>query len=238
MGQMLNKNSSKTCPKSRNRLKRTMLNYNKSSSNEPIPSKPRYTNSKLNNTTRHSKSKFQTGSYNITHSRFPKKYKNLFNQTRKQFIESYRNPNDKDSITTELETIYGYIKQQILQAKNPKEITANARLAHTILKQLAHTPNVNTYIDLTGRSFINLLVEDFPKPDLFFFTNIGAAYLINSTLKHQTHNHGNLLILKILVQTKKDFTKLTPMVQYFTHAYETKMLNFLVVFYKIYPISY
>ena len=33
--------------------------------------------------------------------------------------------------------------------------------------------------------------------------NIGVVYLINSTPKFQTHNPENLLILKILVQTKE-----------------------------------
>ncbi len=38
---------------------------------------------------------------------------------------------------------------------------------------------------------------------IVLFTNIRAANLTNGTLKRQTHNHGNLLILKILVQTKR-----------------------------------
>ena len=73
--------------------------------------------------------------YNITHRRFPNKYRELFYQVRQQYIDSYRNQNASgpDTITTELETIYGYIKQQIFQAKNPREAATHARLAHTIL---------------------------------------------------------------------------------------------------------
>ena len=37
--------------------------------------------------------------------------------------------------------------------------------------------------------------------DRMFLTNIGTTHLVNSTLNYQTHNPGNLLILKILVQT-------------------------------------
>ena len=54
---------------------------------------------------------------------------------------------------------------------------------------------------------------------LIVLSNIGSTHLINSTMKHQTHNTGNLLILKILVQTKKNYTKLTPMVRLYNRAY-------------------
>lgn len=75
--------------------------------------------------------------YNITHSRFPDKYKDLFKQTRQQFIENERDPDSNhDDIINELENIYGYIKQQIFQANSPNEVAANARLAHTILKTI------------------------------------------------------------------------------------------------------
>ena len=76
--------------------------------------------------------------YNITHRRFPNKYGELFYQVRQQYIDSYRNQNASgpDIITTELETIYGYIKQQIFQVKNPREIATHARLAHTILQTI------------------------------------------------------------------------------------------------------
>ena len=83
--------------------------------------------------------------YNITNTRFPKKYEQLFNQTRQQYIENYGNPNtpltdntdtDTDILTAELQTLYAYIKQQIFQAKNPKEAAVHTRLAHTILKTI------------------------------------------------------------------------------------------------------
>ena len=76
--------------------------------------------------------------YSITHSRFPNKYRELFYQARQQYIDSYRNQNDSvpDTITAELESIYGYIKQQIFQARNSREAATHARLAHTILRTI------------------------------------------------------------------------------------------------------
>ncbi|MDE0316934.1 MAG: hypothetical protein OXM61_18800 [Candidatus Poribacteria bacterium] len=75
---------------------------------------------------------------NITHSKFPQKYRELFNQTRNEYLGRYRNEDLKndDNVTIELETLYGYIKQQIFQVSDKKDATTNVRLAHNILKTI------------------------------------------------------------------------------------------------------
>ena len=77
--------------------------------------------------------------YNIKNSQFPQKYRELFNQTRNEYLGRYRNENLKndDIVTIELETLYGYIKQQIFEVSAKKDATTNVRLAHNILKTIA-----------------------------------------------------------------------------------------------------
>ncbi len=76
---------------------------------------------------------------NITHPQFPQKYRELFNQARNEYLARYRNENlkDDDKVTIELETLYGYIKQQIFEVSAKKDATTNVRLAHNILKTIA-----------------------------------------------------------------------------------------------------
>ena len=77
----------------------------------------------------------------IDHPQFPKKYRVLFQKTRKEYCENYRiqalsNP---QNLATELETLYGYQKQLIFQGGSPKEVTKHLNSAHQILKTvLAH----------------------------------------------------------------------------------------------------
>ncbi len=77
----------------------------------------------------------------IDHPQFPKKYRALFQKTRKEYCENYRiqalsNP---QNLATELETLYGYQKQLIFQGGSPKEVTKHLNSAHQILKTvLAH----------------------------------------------------------------------------------------------------
>ena len=77
--------------------------------------------------------------YNIKNPQFPQKYRELFNQTRNEYLGRYRNENlkDDDKVTIELETLYGYIKQQIFEVSDKKDATTNVRLAHNILKTIA-----------------------------------------------------------------------------------------------------
>lgn len=60
---------------------------------------------------------------NITHRQFPEKYRDLFNQTRKEYFVSYRAENlqNPDNVILELETLYGYVKQRIFQEINSKK---------------------------------------------------------------------------------------------------------------------
>ena len=53
------------------------------------------------------------------------------------------------------------------------------------------------------------LVGRISNSNTMFLTNIGTAYLIKSTLKLQTHNLRNLLILQILVQTNRKQSNIT-----------------------------
>ena len=77
--------------------------------------------------------------FNMTHPQFPQKYRELFNQTRNEYLARYRNENLKndDNVTLELETLYGYIKQHIFQLSDKKDAITNVRLAHNILKTIA-----------------------------------------------------------------------------------------------------
>ena len=78
--------------------------------------------------------------FNITHRIFPKKYRDLFNQTRKEYLNSsYRSEEIQraETVTTELETLYGYVKQRVFQEGDPKAAAANVRLATTILKAIS-----------------------------------------------------------------------------------------------------
>ena len=76
--------------------------------------------------------------FNITHPRFPNKYRDLFNQTREQHFNKYRGENlgTSENIRKELETLHGYVKQAIFQEQDPKEAMKHINLAHQILKTL------------------------------------------------------------------------------------------------------
>ena len=77
--------------------------------------------------------------FNITHTQFPEKYRQLFEQTRAEFFQIQHNdnlPNNED-IRVELETIYSYVKNLIYQERKPTEALRHINMAHTILKTLA-----------------------------------------------------------------------------------------------------
>ena len=76
---------------------------------------------------------------NITHTQFPEKYRQLFNQTRSEFFQRHRNDilSHHNNIRNELETIYGYVKDLIFQEKVPKEAIKHVNAAHNILKTIA-----------------------------------------------------------------------------------------------------
>ncbi len=83
--------------------------------------------------------------FNITHREFPQKYRELFNQTRNEYLINYRNQaqQNDNTVVQELETLYGFVKEHVFQSRDPKYATANIRLAHTILKTIATENKTN-----------------------------------------------------------------------------------------------
>lgn len=75
---------------------------------------------------------------NMTHCQFPEKYRDLFNQARREYFSSYHSGNlqNPENVTFELETLYGYVKQRIFKEGNPKEVMQHVTLAHQILKTI------------------------------------------------------------------------------------------------------
>ncbi|RKU15131.1 hypothetical protein C6500_20775 [Candidatus Poribacteria bacterium] len=74
----------------------------------------------------------------INHGQFPDKYKALFKDTRDEFGKNYRIPDLSvmENVVRELEILYGYEKQHILQQSNSKDVTKHMNLAHQILKTI------------------------------------------------------------------------------------------------------
>ncbi len=90
--------------------------------------------------------------FNITHPRFPNKYRDLFNQTREQHFNKYRGENlgTSENIRKELETLHGYVKQAIFQEQDPKEAMKHINLAHQILKTLVACNAINAEQDIVN----------------------------------------------------------------------------------------
>ena len=80
--------------------------------------------------------------YNITHTRFPIKYRGLFNQTTREYLSKLRTDSD-ENVAQELRTLYAYIKRRILQGENPSELNQDIKLAHTLLKTIATSTSVS-----------------------------------------------------------------------------------------------
>ena len=83
---------------------------------------------------------------NIKHPQFPMKYRQLFTQTRDEFLQNHRTTSRpiNENIPQELESIYGYVKEAIYQAETPNDAINQVKMAHTILKTLA-AQNENDY---------------------------------------------------------------------------------------------
>ena len=90
--------------------------------------------------------------FNITHPRFPNKYRDLFNRTREQHFNKYRGENlgTSENIRKELETLHGYVKQAIFQEQDPKEAMKHINLAHQILKTLVACNALNAEQDIVN----------------------------------------------------------------------------------------
>ena len=77
--------------------------------------------------------------YDIRHTQFPQKYRELFHQARKEYLTCYLldEIQNQDTINSELETIYGLIKHRLFQNINSDKTYYNAKLAHDLLKTIA-----------------------------------------------------------------------------------------------------
>ena len=86
---------------------------------------------------------YQFPRLNITHTRFPEKYRPLFNKARLEFFKSLHNDKLKhdEEIRNELETIYGYAKQLIFQEALPKDAAKHINSAQSLLKAIAALNN-------------------------------------------------------------------------------------------------
>ena len=75
---------------------------------------------------------------NRTHCQFPEKYRDLFDQARKEYFSSYQSENlqNPENVAFELETLYGYVKQRVFKEENPTAAMQHVTLAHQILKTL------------------------------------------------------------------------------------------------------
>ena len=94
---------------------------------------------------------------NITHPRFPNKYRDLFNQAREQYFNEYRGENlgIAENVLRELEILLGYAKQCIFQEKKQTDAMKFITLAHQILKTtVAHNAisGKHDVVDITPQS--------------------------------------------------------------------------------------
>ncbi len=81
---------------------------------------------------------------NITHTQFPEKYRQLFNESREAFLKGKRDDNMTDvgltndeNIQQELEIIFGHVKNLMFLEKEPKEVLKHVDMAHGILKTIS-----------------------------------------------------------------------------------------------------
>ena len=94
---------------------------------------------------------------NITHPRFPNKYRDLFNQSREHYFNEYRGESlgIADNVLRELEILLGYAKQCIFQEKKQTDAMKFITLAHQILKTtVAHNAisGKQDVVDITPQS--------------------------------------------------------------------------------------
>ena len=81
---------------------------------------------------------------NITHTRFPEKYRKLFNESRIAFFKNKRDENiietgltNDDNIRQELELIFGHVKNILFLETDTKEVIKHIDAAHRILNTLS-----------------------------------------------------------------------------------------------------
>ena len=81
---------------------------------------------------------------NITHTRFPEKYRKLFNESRIAFFKNKRDENfietgltNDDNIRQELELIFSHVKNILFLETDTKEVIKHIDAAHRILNTLS-----------------------------------------------------------------------------------------------------
>ena len=94
---------------------------------------------------------------NITHPRFPNKYRDLFNQAREHYFNEYRGESlgISENVLKELEILLGYAKQCIFQEENQTDAMKFMILAHQIMKTVvAHNAisGKQDVLDITPQS--------------------------------------------------------------------------------------
>ena len=82
---------------------------------------------------------YQLRRYNITHHEFPQKYRELFNETRNEYLTCYllESIDTDEAITKELSILYGFIRERLFQSINSKSSIENAKLAQSLLHSIA-----------------------------------------------------------------------------------------------------
>lgn len=72
---------------------------------------------------------------NITHSQFPEKYRQLFNEEREKFLADYRDTSlhIPDNVTRELEALYGLTRELAYEQRDAKYITIALQILKTIV---------------------------------------------------------------------------------------------------------
>ena len=70
----------------------------------------------------------------ITHAQFPEKYRALFNETREQYLATYRSAHLSipENVILELETLYGLTKELAFEQRDLKHITQATQILKTI----------------------------------------------------------------------------------------------------------
>ena len=72
---------------------------------------------------------------NITHSQFPEKYRDLFNEEREKFLANFRGTSlhINENLTRELEALYGLTRELAYERREAKYITLALQILKTIV---------------------------------------------------------------------------------------------------------
>ena len=84
--------------------------------------------------------------YNITHPKFPKKYRNQFNKLRQEYYHNYyhnQSNQTHDTVNKELKTLYGLAKERAFQKQEPEHAIKHLDIAHNLLKTIVAYNAIN-----------------------------------------------------------------------------------------------